>query len=69
MAQNDYESPKKIKSRIKDVFANLNDRVNILPDGSEQQITSSNNVQPTTSQQDPTGSIPGNIPSNIKVVV
>tara|TARA_R110000764_G_scaffold156523_1_gene244409 strand:- start:197 stop:1504 length:1308 start_codon:yes stop_codon:yes gene_type:complete len=65
MAQNDYESPKKIKSRIKDVFANLNDRVNILPDGSEQQITSSNNVQPTTSQQDPTGSIPGNIPSNI----
>ena len=65
MAQNDYESPKKIKSRIKDVFANLNDRVNILPDGSEQQITSSNNVQPTTSQQDPTGSISGNIPSNI----
>ena len=65
MAQNDYESPKKVKSRIQDVFANLNDRVNILPDGSEQQITSSNNVQPTTSQQDPTGSIPGNTPSNI----
>ena len=65
MAQNDYESPKKVKSRIQDVFANLNTRVNILPDGSEQQITSNNNVQPNTSQQDPTGSIPGNIPSNI----
>ena len=65
MAENDYESPKKIKSRTQDVFANLNTRVNILPDGSQQQITSNNNIQPNTSQQDPTGSIPGNIPSNI----